>query len=231
MILNQMHMTVAELSAITKHYERQGNGVAALNCVSFSAVPGELVLLLGPSGSGKTTFLTVLAGFQKPSSGKVFLFGKNILDYSPSELQSLRARHMGFIFQTFNLIEGITVRENIMLVTHFAHLGEKHAGRRTDDLLQKFGIGHLSTSYPNSLSQGEKQRVAVVRALVNGAELIIADEPTGSLSTSQGNQIITFLRECVDQEKRTVIMVSHDEHIKGYTDRTLYLRDGSLEPA
>jgi putative ABC transport system ATP-binding protein len=222
-------MRIAVLSNVTKIYERQGNGAAALKQVSFEALPGELVLLLGPSGSGKTTFLTLLAGFQKPSSGNVFLFGKDILEYSSSGLQHLRANHIGFIFQTFNLIESLTVKENVMLVTKFAGLGKGNANKRADDLLIKFGVGHLKTSYPNTLSQGEKQRVAVVRALVNEAELIIADEPTGSLSVSQGVQIVSFLKESVDKEQRTVIMVSHDERIKNFADRTFYLRDGVME--
>jgi len=229
MINNNINMGIVAMHRISKIYERQGKGTAALNQISFEASTGELVLLLGPSGSGKTTFLTILAGFQKPSSGQVSLFGKNIMEYPSQELQYLRARHMGFIFQTFNLMEGLNVKENIMLVTRFAREGRNQASKRADYLLNKFEIDPLRSSYPNTLSQGEKQRVAVVRALVNDAELIIADEPTGSLSALQGDQIVAFLKECVDKERRTVIMVSHDERIKHFADRTFYLRDGSME--
>jgi putative ABC transport system ATP-binding protein len=231
MINDDTHIEIAALRNISKNYDRQGNGTAALKQVSFKALPGELVLLLGPSGSGKTTFLTLLAGFQKPSAGQVFLFGRNIAEYSSSELQYLRARHIGFVFQTFNLIGSMTVEENVKLVTRFAHMGKSVADKNANDLFARFGIDHLKASYPGTLSQGEKQRVAVARALVNGAELIIADEPTGSLSSSQGRQIVSCLKESVDKEQRTVVMVSHDERIKNLADRTLYIRDGVIEPS
>jgi putative ABC transport system ATP-binding protein len=222
-------MEIAVLQNVTKTYPGRGNDIAALSRVSFGVFPGELVLVLGPSGSGKTTFLTLLAGLQKPSAGEVYLFGRNVLEYSSAELQYLRARHIGFVFQTFNLIESMTVMENVMIVSCFARLGKNKAEATAHELLNDFAIGHLKTSYPASLSQGEKQRVAVIRALMNGAELRIADEPTGSLSTSQGSQIVASLKESVVREHRAVVMVSHDERLKRYADRTLFLRDGILE--
>ena len=216
------------LSGVSKKYDRSGVETCALHPVSFEARAGELILLLGPSGSGKTTFLTILAGLQKPSAGEVTIFGKNVLDYSPKELQKLRARHIGFIFQTFYLLESLSVLENIMLVMKFAGITKAEARGRAREFLEKFGISHLINAYPKTLSQGEKQRVAVARALANGAELILADEPTGSLSTQQGMSIVQFLREAVTREGRCAVIASHDERIKTFADRVLTLRDGEL---
>ncbi len=223
-----MNHKIAELVSVTKIYERHGNGTGALKNVDFEIHSGEFVLLLGPSGSGKTTLLTLMAGFQKPSSGSVYLFGRNILEYTVKELQHIRASRIGFIFQTFNLIESLTVTENIKLVMKFSGDGRKYLHKRVYSLLNEFDIGHLKDSYPNTLSQGEKQRVAVVRALANDAELIIADEPTGSLSTTQGMQIVASLKDNAENKNRTVVMVSHDERMKEYASRILYLQDGKI---
>lgn len=222
-------MEIAKMTGVTKLFGKPGSETVALRNVDFAIHAGELVLLLGPSGSGKTTFLTILAGFQKPTTGQVYLFGKDLCDYSPSVLQKLRACNIGFIFQTFNLISSLNVSENIMLVTRYAGIDKPEASRLINGLLNRFEIGHLKASNPATLSQGEKQRVAVIRALISGAELIIADEPTGSLSTKQGNEIVAILRECVDRENRAVIMVSHDERLKAFANRTLYLHDGNLQ--
>jgi putative ABC transport system ATP-binding protein len=216
------------LSDVSKRYDRSGVESVALHPVSFEARAGEMVLLLGPSGSGKTTFLTILAGLQKPSTGAVTIFGQNVLDYSPKELQKLRAQHIGFIFQTFYLLDSLSVIENIMMVMKFAGIAKAEATNRAKEFLERFEISHLKNAYPKTLSQGEKQRVAVARALANGAELILADEPTGSLSTQQGMSIVQFLKDAVTREGRCAVIASHDERIKTFADRVLTLRDGEL---
>jgi putative ABC transport system ATP-binding protein len=218
----------ATLSDVTKKYDRSGIETAALQHVSFEAHAGEMVLLLGPSGSGKTTFLTVLAGLQKPTEGEVNIFGQNVTGYSQRDLQKLRARHIGFIFQTFYLIDSLPVIDNITLVMKFAGISGTEANNRAKQFLERFGINHLRNAYPKTLSQGEKQRVAVARALANGAELILADEPTGSLSTQQGMSIVQFLRDAVISEGRCAVIASHDERIKPFADRILNIRDGEL---
>ena len=221
------HTIASQLINVTKIYEN--SEIPALRNVAFHSTCGELVLLLGPSGSGKTTLLTTVAGMLKPTSGEILLFGRKVHDYSVNDLQKLRARHIGFIFQLFYLIESLTVLENIMLVMKFAGLDKTVAQHRALGLLQRFGIKDLAKALPSNLSQGEKQRVAVSRALANNAELIIADEPTGSLSSHQGLLIIELLRDIAKSEEKSVIVASHDERIARYADRIYCLHDGTIE--
>jgi putative ABC transport system ATP-binding protein len=219
---------VVELVNVTKVYGSSGRETAALRNVTLEARAGELILLLGPSGSGKTTLLTLMAGLQCPTAGDVYIFGRMVSEYTAQELQKLRAVRMGFVFQTFNLIESLTVLENVMLVMKFAGVSKKKARSRAVDFLDRFEVKHRIAASPRTLSQGEKQRVAVARALANGAPFIIADEPTGSLATKQGMDIVDLLRTSVKRENRCVVIASHDERIADYADRILYLDDGVL---
>jgi putative ABC transport system ATP-binding protein len=224
----EIHQPVAQLTGVSKIYPGSGKGTNALTEVSFSAFPGEVSLLLGPSGSGKSTLLTILAGLQEPTEGQAFLFGQDIRHYSRQALQRLRAARIGFIFQAFHLLGSLTAQENILLVMKFNHARKKEALDRSQELLARFGIAHLRGAYPRTMSQGEKQRVAVARALANDASLIIADEPTGSLATEQGMGIVSLLRESATAENRCVIIASHDERIRDYADRVYRLKDGRL---
>jgi putative ABC transport system ATP-binding protein len=219
---------IASALNVSKVYGSAGHRTSALSDVSVEARAGELVLLLGPSGSGKTTLLTIIAGLEKPTSGTVALFGKGLADYSSHQLQRLRASSIGFVFQTFHLIDALTVLDNVMLVTRFARLPRHAARERAMGLLERFGVGRLATAYPRTLSQGEKQRVAVARALVNEAKLVIADEPTASLASQQGFEIVKLLRSFATGENRCVVVASHDERIADFSDRVLRLRDGCL---
>lgn len=223
-----MNQPIAQLKNVTKLYQDQGRETSALREVSFEAYPGEVILFLGPSGSGKSTFLTILAGLQPPTSGEAWLFGKKIREHPHSALQKLRASRIGFIFQTFHLLEALNATENIMLVMKFTRTRKKVSAPKIKQLLDRFGIEHLAKAYPRTMSQGEKQRVAVARALANDAELIIADEPTGSLATEQGMNIVKLLRESAKKDNRCVIIASHDQRIAGFADRVFYLKDGLL---
>jgi len=225
---DQNKICTAELVKVSKVFSRSGNETIAVNNVSFRVCAGELVLLLGPSGSGKTTLLTLLAGLQEPTNGSVFIFGKKVQDYSSAELQRLRANKMGFIFQTFCLLENLNVLENVTLVMKFAGIREKSARSHAVKCLERFGVGHLWNEFPGKLSQGEKQRVAVARAIANGARLVLADEPTGSLATEQGMAIIEFLHDSVTNDGLSVVIASHDERIANYASRVYRLRDGFL---
>jgi putative ABC transport system ATP-binding protein len=223
---NDVH--IAELAEVTKIFSHSERENAALNRVTLKVNRGELLLLLGPSGSGKTTLLTLMAGLQEPTSGEVYLFGQKVTDYTIASIQKLRAERIGFIFQTFCLIDTLSVIENVMMVLHFAGFSRKTSREKASESLERFGVGHLKNEFPEKLSQGEKQRVAVARAIAPGAQLIIADEPTGSLATSQGMTIVEFLHESVRNNGTSVVIASHDERISKYADRVLHLSDGNL---
>ena len=219
---------IAQLIDATKIFNANGAATFAMRGISLQASPGELILLLGPSGSGKTTLLTMIAGLIKPTSGAASLFGRDIERYSARELQRLRATRIGFVFQTFHLIDSLTVVENVALVLRFAGRTNPEAQERARTLLQRFHIEHLAKKFPPTLSQGEKQRAAVARATANGADLIIADEPTASLETKQGLDIIQLLHEYAKKQNTCVIVASHDLRIVEFADRVLRLEDGLL---
>jgi putative ABC transport system ATP-binding protein len=220
---------MVEFQHVSKRYDGPSGGTTALNDISFAAYPGEMVLLLGPSGSGKTTFLTIMAGLQSSSEGTVKIFGKELTSYSRGELQKIRANEIGFVFQTFLLIESLTVIQNIMLAERFVGVKKDTARNEALKILKKLGIEKLAHVLPTKISQGEKQRVAVARALINDAKLIFADEPTGSLASKQGFEIVEILNNAVINEKKCVIITSHDERITHYADRIYRLNDGELQ--
>ena len=219
---------VVRLSHVSKTFGTNENKTTALQDVSLDASPGELLLVLGPSGSGKTTLLTLTAGLLKSTSGSVFLFGKNIESYSARELQQIRAKRVGFIFQTFLLIDSLTIQENVGVVLRFAGKTKKEANRQALGLLEQLHIEHLARKFPRTLSQGEKQRVAVARAIANQGDLIIADEPTGCLESKQGFEIIELLKSYSLDRNRCVIVASHDLRIGEFAERILRIEDGTL---
>jgi putative ABC transport system ATP-binding protein len=216
------------LEGVNKFYRSNSHKCTGVKDINLNVHKGELLLLLGPSGSGKTTLLTLIAGLLEPTSGKVFLYNENISEMRPGELQLLRAKKIGFIFQTFLLIDSLTAIQNIELVLRFAKQNKKYAGRQAFNLLKQFGIEELAYKSSASLSQGEKQRVAVARAIANNADLILADEPTASLETNQGMIIIELLHKYATQQDKCVIVASHDLRLKEYADRIIYLQDGEI---
>ena len=219
---------VTRLEKVTKIFDDSGQPTTAVREVSLEARRGEMVLLLGPSGSGKTTLLTLIAGLTRPTSGSISLFGKNVEEYSANELQSLRAERIGFVFQTFLLIDSLTATENIEIVLRFNRKRRAERAAKTRALLGELGVEHLARRFPRAMSQGEKQRVAIARAIANDAELLIADEPTGSLETRQAIDIIALLHGQAKRRNATVIVASHDLRLKEYADRTLRLQDGMM---
>lgn len=216
------------LEEVNKIYSTNSHNSAGVKNINLNVQRGELLLLLGPSGSGKTTLLTLIAGLLGPTSGKVYLYGQNISEMKTKELQLLRAKRMGFIFQTFLLLDSLTAVQNIEMVLRFAGMKKKDIGIQAMNLLKKFEIGDLAFKSSASLSQGEKQRVAVARAIANDADLILADEPTASLETNQGMIIIDLLHNYARNHNKCVIAASHDLRLKDYADRIVYLRDGEI---
>ena len=219
---------VVRLDRVTKTFNGSGPPTTAVREVSFEARLGEMVLLLGPSGSGKTTLLTLIAGLAQPTTGTIFLFGKSVEDYPAAALQRIRAERVGFIFQTFLLIDSLTAAENIEMVLRFTGKRRAERSRKTRELLQDLGIEYLAGRFPRTMSQGEKQRVAIARAAANDGALIIADEPTGSLETKQGFDIIRLLHRQAKAHNAAVILASHDLRLKEFADRTLRLQDGTM---
>ncbi|TET74603.1 MAG: ABC transporter ATP-binding protein [Candidatus Aminicenantes bacterium] len=228
MIKSEDSTSVVRLSNVSKIFGANENKTVALQNVSLDASSGELLLVLGPSGSGKTTLLTLIAGLLKSTSGTISLFGKNIESYSAKELQQIRAKRIGFIFQTFLLIDSLTVQENVGVVLRFAGETKKEANRQALLLLEQFHVEHLAKKFPRTLSQGEKQRVAVARAIANEGDLIIADEPTGCLESRQGFEIIQLLKSYSRDQNRCVIVASHDLRIGEFAKRILRIEDGML---
>lgn len=222
------NQNIVDLKRVSKIYEAKANKTNALYEINFSAKRGELLLLLGPSGSGKTTMLTIIAGFNRPTEGIVYLFGKDINNYTQSELQLLRAEKIGFIFQSFLLIDALTVYQNVELVLRFSPSNRLNSKRNALDALSRVGILHLAARTPLELSHGEKQRTAIARAFANNADLLIADEPTASLETKQGEEIITLLHSYASEFKKCVIVASHDLRLKTLADKIYNIENGSI---
>jgi putative ABC transport system ATP-binding protein len=220
---------VVGIDSICKVFGDNSGETVAVRDITLKAKCGELLVILGPSGSGKTTLLTLIAGLVEASSGRVALFGKDIATYSRGELQRVRANRIGFIFQTFLLMDYLTALENVALVRQFAGKGRGEAAKEADRILGQLGVEHLADKYPGKMSQGEKQRVSVARALVNDPDLILADEPTASLEAKQGLQVIHRLHEYAHEQNRCVIVASHDLRIKDVADRVLYIEDGEIK--
>lgn len=226
--MNPHEMPFVELCNVTRLYGGLAQRTIGVRNVSLSAGPGELVLLLGPSGSGKTTLLTLIAGLIQPTAGTVTLFGEDITRFTTESLQDLRTQRIGFVFQTFYLIDSLTVVQNIELVLGFAGKSRSEATKRAREMCAQMDIAHLARRLPPTLSQGEKQRVAIARAFANNPDLIIADEPTASLESAQGFEIVQRLRTHAKNRHRCVIVASHDQRIITLADHILHLKDGEL---
>lgn len=210
-----------------------GSGSAAVHAVrdvNLDVGRGEMVLIMGPSGSGKTTLLTMLGGLLAPTRGSVRISGTDLAQVNASRLVSFRRSFVGFVFQSFNLLEALSARENVEVALNLAGVNGRFAKRRAEGLLERFGMGHRLNFKPRLLSGGEKQRVSIARALANDPQVILADEPTANLDSEHGAEVVSILRE-VAKCGRAVIAVSHDHRIQEAADRVLFLSDGRLQTA
>jgi putative ABC transport system ATP-binding protein len=208
-----------------------GSGRAELRAVddvSLTIEPGELVLIMGPSGSGKTTLLSMLGGLLRPTSGSIELHGMDIAELDESRLPRIRARSVGFVFQSFNLLDALTVEENILFPAQLVPRGIKAGRDRADELIERLGLSERRHSFPRTLSGGEQQRVSIARALVNAPPLILADEPTGNLDSVKGQEVLMILHDVARDEGRSVVLVTHDPRVEDVADRVLWLEDGAL---
>ena len=181
-------------------------------------------MIMGPSGSGKTTLLTMLGGLLTPSSGKIILDGNEIQNLSGSHLTKIRKDNIGFVFQSFNLLQNLSALENVII----AGFNIKNKKQKAKDILTKLGLGERLNSAPNDLSGGERQRVAIARALINNPRIILADEPTANLDRAVGREVMDILCSIACEDGKTVIVVSHDERVQDIAHRIIYIEDGKL---
>lgn len=214
---------------VTRRFGSGATEVVAVRNVSLRVLPGEVVLIMGPSGSGKTTLLSMLGGLLKPSDGRIRISGEELTTLTENRLPAVRMQHIGFIFQDFNLLSALSCLDNVALVGQLAGRTRKATREQARTLLEQLGLGHRLTFLPEKLSGGEKQRVAIARALINQPDLILADEPTANLDSRHGRETMRLLRRLAKEEKRSVVIVSHDERIKEIADRVLWLEDGEFK--
>jgi putative ABC transport system ATP-binding protein len=203
--------------------------VDALRGVDLTIARGEFVALVGPSGSGKSTVLNLIGGLDRPTSGQVWINGTELSASDERTLTRHRRRHVGFVFQSFNLLPRLTAEENVALPLMFSGVTEKERRARARALLERVGLGARLTHRPTQLSGGEQQRVAIARALVGQPALLLADEPTGNLDTTTGTEIMALLRELNQEQGLTLLVVTHDPEVAAFADRVVKLRDGRIQ--
>jgi putative ABC transport system ATP-binding protein len=216
---------LVQLSDVTKRYD---SDTTAMDNVSLLVQPGEAVAVMGPSGSGKSTLLNLIAGLDRPTSGTVSVAGDRVDQMSETDAARFRRRRVGMIFQFFNLLDDLTVLDNVLLPAQLAGIPRGKARSRADELLTQLRIGQHRQSYPARLSGGEQQRVAIARALVNRPELLLADEPTGALDSATGKEIGSLLMD-LNQSGQTLVLVTHNPELAAeYATRVVSLADGKV---
>jgi putative ABC transport system ATP-binding protein len=218
-----------ELQGISRHYKDGREKIAVLENVNLNVQQGEFVSILGPSGSGKSTLLNILGLLDKPNSGRYFLAGEDVTGYGSSGLAAVRNRHIGFVFQQFMLVPRLTVGENVALPLQYARMSGRERRRRVDEALEQVGMLGRKKEVPTNLSGGQKQKVAIARAIVTSPSVLLADEPTGNLDIGSKQEVVTILKQLNEQGK-TIMLVTHDHDLAQIADRILYVRDRKLVP-
>ncbi|MFF5437214.1 ABC transporter ATP-binding protein [Streptomyces achromogenes] len=215
---------MVRLESVSRGFGKRDNRVIALDEVTLDFPEGVFTAVMGPSGSGKSTMLQCAAGIDRVDSGEVTLAGTPLRGLGEAALTRLRRQHVGFVFQTFNLIPSLTARQNVALPLMLA--GRKPARKAVDAALDRLGLGERKQHRPGELSGGQQQRVALARALLTGPKVLFADEPTGALDSKSSRQVMQLLRELVDTTGQTIIMVTHDPVAASYADQIVFLADG-----
>jgi len=217
---------IIELKNLAKTYQLKNLEVPVLHDINLEIKSGEMIAIIGPSGSGKSTLMNIIGLLDRPTSGEFKLKGETItLNMPDKKLAGIRAKTIGFIFQSFNLLPKQSSLANVLLPT--AYLKQKNANNKALELLKKVGLSHRLNHKPTEMSGGEKQRIAIARALINDPEIILADEPTGNLDSKSGQQIIDILKD-LNKEGKTIIIITHDEKIAKQCMRTIRLFDGKI---
>lgn len=221
-------MALIELRNVSKVYGKGDNLVYALRKINLKIKKGEFVLFFGPSGSGKSTLMHIIGCLDRPTEGKVILKGRDISKLSPDELARIRNKTIGFVFQTFNLINTLNVLENVSLPLIFRGVSGEERIKKARKYVEMVGLKGREKHKPLELSGGQQQRVAIARALITNPEIILADEPTGNLDSKTGKKIMDILKE-INENGKTVIVVTHDISLIEYGSRIIYLKDGRIE--
>ena len=217
---------ILKIDSIEKYYGNKGNILKAIDDVSFEVQKGEFVGVMGPSGSGKTTLLNVIATIDEVSSGHIYLNGKDLTEINKKEIGRFRRENLGFIFQDFNLIDTLTIHENIALALTITNKNEIDG--KVNSVAKELGIEEILTKYPYEVSGGQKQRTACARALITNPKLILADEPTGALDSRSAQMLIEMISSLNKDFKATILMVTHDSFTASYCDRILFIKDGKI---
>jgi len=229
--MNQKNLTPAlAVENLSKLYDSgSAKKFIALNKINFSIRKGEFVSIIGPSGSGKSTLLNLLGALDKPSYGRVFIDGNDIFSLNDSEITKIRSTKIGFIFQSYNLINRTTVKKNVELPAILLGINKIDRSRRAEKILNFLGLGDKINQKTSNLSGGQQQRVAIARALINNPTIILADEPTGNLDSKTGDEIFHLLKTLSHKFGRTIILVTHNQELALQTDRSISLKDGIVE--
>ncbi len=223
-----MKKELIKLKNLWRTYYLGENRLDVLKDINLKINKGDFVSIIGPSGSGKSTLMNQIGLLDTPSKGEIFIDGKEISSFDPSELATLRGKKIGFIFQQFNLIPTLTALENVTLPAIFQNTTKEKRVSRAKKLLTDLGLGERLDHKPNELSGGQQQRVAIARALINDPEIILADEPTGNLDSKSGKQIMELLTNFNKKEKKTIILITHDIHLVKYSDKKITIKDGVI---
>ena len=216
-----------EVNNLQKIFRTEEIETWALNDVSFNVADGEFVAIMGPSGCGKSTLLNILGLLDNPTKGSYKLQGTEVATLDENHRTDLRKGVIGFVFQSFNLIDELNVRENIELPLLYMGVPAKERRRRAEEVMERMNISHREKHFPNQLSGGQQQRVAIARAVIAGPKLILADEPTGNLDSVNGQEVMNLLKE-LNQQGTTIVMVTHSRHDASYANRIINLFDGSI---
>lgn len=221
-------MSIISAQGVSKVFGSGHTAVKAVDRVDLTVEPGDIVLIMGPSGSGKTTLLSMLGTLMRPSTGTIVVDGLNLSSLDSAALARLRLRRFGFVFQSFNLLSALTAEENVMLPLLTAGIPRKEARKRAREALAELSLADRLQSLPRNLSGGEKQRVAVARALANDPGLILADEPTANLDSRTGSEVTLLLCRIACRDNRAVVIVSHDPRLRTAAKRVITIEDGRL---
>ncbi len=219
---------LVRVQGVDKVFRRGSEDIHVLQKLDLEVRSGDFLALMGPSGSGKSTLLNLLGGLDRPTEGVVMVGGDSIADLTPRELAAWRSRHIGFVFQLYNLLPTLTALGNVELPLLLTHLSKSERRAHSEAALKMVGLSHRLKHYPRQLSGGEQQRVGIARAIVADPTILLCDEPTGDLDRKSGDEILSLLQELNSKQGKTIIMVTHDPHASHRASRTIYLNKGQI---